>query len=124
VSQRKYQIPVQRPPAASDDEKAESEEAAFAFGLDPSSAETARQIDRIKQKQNTDNFLQKLLRCFLLVAFLVLTAAFVILFYHYLAPESLLFLSEARVQNLKDLLLSGSVGAALAQLWRSKLLET
>lgn len=118
-----FNIPAQKPPQASHDEKAESEAAAFAFNLDLSSAETNRKIKRLGEAQATESLIGWLLRTLLVISFIIIAVSVLILAYHYLAPTKLLYLEEDRVDNLKEILFSGGVGAGFAQLSRAKLFQ-
>lgn len=118
-----FEIPKQRAPEASDDDQAESEAAAYAFGLDPKSKSTEAKLRRLARQDAVDGLAFWILRAFMVTAAVIVIASFLVLFYHFLAPEDWLYLSEARVSRLKELLLSGSIGAALAAIGQSSLLK-
>lgn len=90
---------------------------ALAAGIDLNGAETRRKIDRIFDRQATDHLIGRIVRCSIVVAFIwVIIAASVLLFHYttawgWLEPESL--------DRLRDLLLTGGIGAGLGQLVKS-----
>lgn len=118
-----FKVPVQTPPESSGDEKAESEASALAFGLDLESAETRKKIAKISSEEAIESLSGKLIRHFMVLASIVISLSFIVLFYHFIAPESWLFLNGERVQELKEFLLSGGVGAALAALGKSHIMK-
>ena len=117
------EIPVQHPPSASDDKRAESEAVALALGLDLQSTQTQLQISLASNRGKTDVLLEQIVRSFLILAAVLVGASFFVLFWHFLAPTSWLFLKPDRLQDLKELLLSGGIGAALALFGKSRFLD-
>ena len=118
-----FEIPEQSAPEASNDDQAESEAAALAFGLDLNSKDTERKINRITRQDKVDGLAFYILRAFMITAAVIVISSFLVLFWHFLAPEKYLYLSEERVSRLKELLLSGSIGAALASIGKSSILD-
>ena len=123
MSTSKFEIPPQEPPKSSDDERAESEAASLAFDLDLESAETRQKISQIFEKQITEKLVNKIVRYFFIFASILVAISFAVLFYHYIAPDDWLFLGSERTQRLKEFLLSGTIGAVLAAIVRSKLMN-
>jgi hypothetical protein len=118
-----FRIPDQKPPEASSDEQAELEVTAYAMGLDAKSSETARRLKKLERRDAVDGLAYTILRWFMITASVIVMASFLVLFFHFLAPESWLYLSDDRISRLKELLLSGSIGAALAAIGKSSLIE-
>jgi len=116
-------VPLQNAPEASNDDQAESEAAAFAFGMDLESHQTRNKFRRLSREDAVDGTASFILRAFMVTAGFVVICAFLVLFWHYLAPEQYTYLNEERVSRLKELLLSGSVGAALASIGKSSLIK-
>lgn len=108
-------------PGISADQNAEREAAGLAFGLDLSSAQAVAELNSIGRRDALDDLLSRTVRYFIILAAILVGLAAVVLVYHYISPADWLFLTEVRVERLKDFLFSGTVGAALTQLARSKL---
>ncbi|NOD64231.1 MULTISPECIES: hypothetical protein [unclassified Ruegeria] len=121
--EEEFVIPKQNAPVASDDDQAESEAAAFAFGLDIKSEETQTKFKKLARQDAVDGLASWILRAFMFSAAILVIASFFVLFFHFLAPESWLYLSPERISRLKELLLSGGVGAALAAIGKSSILD-
>lgn len=117
---KNFEIPTQPLPDTSQDEKAEREAAALAFDMPLESARTERRLARLSNKNAVDGTINQVLRCLIWVGAVVSCLAFLVLFFHFLAPEHWLFLSPERLLSLKELLFSGTFGAGLAALWRSQ----
>ncbi len=118
--QTSFNIPVARPIAASDDQMAESEAAALAFDLDLKSADTAKKIRKLSNKGKIDGTVTTVLRIMIWAACILLLVSFFVLFYHFVMPDSWLFLAHERVVDLREFLFSGTFGAGLAALWKSQ----
>ena len=120
---QEFSIPEQFAPDALTDDQAESEAAAFAFGLELNSKTTQNKMRRLARQDAVDGLASMILRAFMVTAAIVIILSFLVLFFHFLAPPSWLYLSEERISRLKELLLSGGVGAALATIGKSSLLD-
>ena len=118
--QDSFDIPSPGPVEASGDQKAESEAAALAFDLPLADRRTAQRLAALGNKEKLDGTINKVLRAFIWTACCLAIVSFCVLFWHLLAPESLLFLSDKRQVDLRDFLFSGAFGAGLAALWRSQ----
>lgn len=99
----KFQTPEPSHPAFPDeDDKAAKEESALALGLDLSDKRTSVALNRVDRSDKMDNHLHRVLVCMVyLVGFLIGLAA-IVLFYHYMAPDDWLVLTEERLQALKN----------------------
>ena len=81
--------------------------------------------DEIQQRRDFNKFLNTirkfLISIIAILAVFLVSAAFFVLFWHYIVPDGWLFLSENRFAKLEKFLLSGSVGALLTALIRFQL---
>lgn len=117
-----YQVPKPVPPEASSDNQAESEVAAYAIGLDLESKQTETKLRRLMRVDAVNGTATLVLQAFMLTGAAVVIISFLVLFWHYLAPAQLTYLDVDRVARLKELLLSGAIGAALTAIGKSSLL--
>ena len=116
-----FRVPKPIPPEASGDDQAESEAAAYAFGFDLESKETETKFRRLVRKDAVNGTAAFVLQSFMLTGAFVVIVSFLVLFWHYIAPENLIYLDADRVARLKELLLSGAIGAALTAIGKSSL---
>lgn len=101
------------------DEKADKEAATFALGKNLEKKQTDNKLRALTRSDDLEQHLHKLLVCFLYLAFVLIAGCVVVLFMHYVTPFR--WLSAEEIQNLKDFIFSGGVGAGIATLARNKL---
>ena len=111
------------PPLSEPDSQAEREAAGFALGIDLSNARAIAALNRIVRKDALEGLVGTLVQALVVLAAGLVALCAIVLVYHFIAPDGWLFLSAERIEDLKDFLFSGTVGAALAQLARGRLTE-
>ena len=105
----------------SGDNKAAKEASALALGLNISEKELDNKINALSRDDQVQNHLHRVIVWFIYLAGLLIAISTVVLVWHYIMPESLLFLSHERLEGLRSFLFTGGVGAGLGALGRSKL---
>lgn len=118
-----FDIPTPAAPSSEDVESAQQEGAALALGIDLEDRGKLSKLNEITRQDEVDTTLHKCIVSFIYLAAALVAVCTIVLTYHFLAPESWLFLSDGRVSKLKDFLFSGAVGAALSGLARKKILN-
>ncbi|PCI04610.1 MAG: hypothetical protein COB78_09975 [Hyphomicrobiales bacterium] len=107
----------------SDDAKAQKESISFTLGKDISDKKLGLQIEKLDMDGAVQGHLHNLIVCFLYLAFLLLAACAFVMVWHFVVPESWLFLTDVRLEKLRSFLFSGGVGAGVTALAKSKLVS-
>lgn len=101
------------------DTLATREEASYMLGLDLEDKKTNNNIKALQRQDEVQRLFTKLVRGFMVLAFILLALGVSTLALHLVLPETCRWLSDDDFTRLKDAMFSGSVGAGLAALGKN-----
>lgn len=105
-------LPHPRPDEIAPTADSRSEELAFELGKNLKDRRTDREIQRIIRGEKAQDHVHNMVVAGIYVVGLSALAMFVVLIWHYVTPWS--FLDEGKLNNIKQILFSGTLGAALS----------
>jgi hypothetical protein len=117
----KFVIPIPDLRASSEDDKATREAIGYATGLDISKKETDNKLNTLDRTDSIGWHIHCVLVSTIWIAGLMLLFCSVVFILHLAGPDSWRFLDAQRYLELKNFLFSGTFGAGLATLAKSKL---
>jgi len=110
-------LDVLPPPTESElvpDSSAAFEQTSIALGVDLEHQKAKNDLNKLLREDNLEVHVHLIMKVFLWVSFLMSLAAVVIFAYHALTPKRLHFLEPDQVDNIKSILFSGGMGAAIS----------
>ena len=84
---------------------------------------TRRDLRRLQRKEAVEDLAAKIVQYLIVLAAISAAVSFCVLVFHYIAPDTWLFLTAERIQRLKEVLFSGAVGAVLGVIGKGTLLS-
>ena len=96
------------------DSPAAFEQAAIALGVDLEHQKAKNDLNKLLRSDNLELHVHRIMKIFLWVAFLMSLAGVVTFGYHELTPVRMHFLEPDQVDEIKSLLFSGGMGAAIS----------
>jgi hypothetical protein len=111
--------PLSNLPAPTADELAADSPAAFeqtalALGVDLEHQRAKNDLNKLLREDNLEVHVHRIMKVFLWVAFLLSLSGIVIFAYHEMTPKWLHFLEPDQVDDIKSILFSGGMGAAIS----------
>lgn len=96
------------------DSSAAFEQTAIALGVDLEHQRAKNDLNKLLRDDNLELHVHRIMKLFLWVAFLMGLAGVVTFAYHELTPKWLHFLDPDQVDEIKSILFSGGMGAAIS----------
>lgn len=110
-------IPMLPEPTAGElniDSPAAFEQTAFALGVDLEHQRAQNDLNKLLREDNLEVHIHRIMKAFLWVAFLITLAGLVVFSWHELTPLKIHFLEADQVDDIKSILFSGGMGAAIS----------
>jgi len=114
-----YPVPKAKALLVKSSEKSEKEVAAFALGLDLQDKKTENKFNQLGRDDSLDKHLHFAVISVLYLIVALVALAVIFMFIH--MTNLFVWMSEAQVKDLTELLTTGAIGGALATIARSRL---
>lgn len=107
-----FDLPSPRPDEIVETPSSKSEGLAFRLGLDLKAKQTSREIQRITRDESAQGHIHNMIVIAIYAVGISALAMFLVLIWHYITPCE--FLTAEKLNNIKQILFSGTLGAALS----------
>jgi hypothetical protein len=105
-------LPAPRPDEIVPTTDSDAEELAFRLGLDLRAKKTSREIQKITRVERAHDHVHNMVVAAIYAVGFAALAMFVVLVWHFVTPWE--FLTADKLNNIKQILFSGTLGAALS----------
>jgi hypothetical protein len=112
IGEPPYDLPAPRLEEITPTTDSASEELAIRLGLDLKTKRTSREIQKITRTERAFGHVHNMVVIGIYTVGLAALTMFLVLVWHYVTPWH--FLSEEQLNNIKQILFSGTLGAALS----------
>lgn len=112
LDEDRLDLPAPRPEEIVSTSDSDSEEMALRLGLDLRAKRTSREIQKITRHESAQDHIHRMVVIGIYSVGISALAMFLVLVWHYVTPYE--FLSEPKISNIKQILFSGTLGAALS----------
>ncbi len=105
-------LPTPRPEEIVETESSKFEDLAFQRGLDLKAKQTDVKIQKITRDESAQSHIHNMVVAAIYAVGFSALAMFIVLVWHYITPYE--FLPQAKLDNIKQILFSGTLGATLS----------